>query len=153
MNRSFTLTLVVALLLVGLTGCNAPWTPVTIEDETTQPSTSESGATSVPALATPIADSPAAGICGESEGEIVTMTINPDMPDPRCLKVRSEQRLRVVNQRDEALEITLGGAITSLQPGEETTFTLSFGELLLPGVHALQVSPCCGGEIVLSTAP
>jgi hypothetical protein len=101
-------------------------------------------------LATPIADSPAAGICGEMQGEIVTMMINPDMPDPRCLKVQGSQRLRVINQRGEPLEIVLAGATATLQPGEEITFEHRFDELMLPGVHALRVSPCCGGEIVLN---
>ena len=153
MNRPITLTLSALLMLIALTGCNAPWFSPALEHEPPEPPVVQEPATNPPALATPIADSPAAGICGEMQGGIVTMTINPDMPDPRCLKVQSGQRLRVVNQRGEPLEIALGGATASLQPGEEITFERSFGELLLPGVHALQVSPCCGGEIVLNAEP
>lgn len=108
-------------------------------------------ATRLPVIerSTPIAQSPAAGICPVMEGEIVTMNINPDVPDPRCMVVRSEQRLQVVNGREEALTVSLGQAGAEIQPGDSYTFTDPFGDLLLPGVHALLVLPCCGGEIVL----
>lgn len=101
-------------------------------------------------LWTPVADSPAAGTCGESQGEIVTMTIRPDIPDPRCLIVQSDQRLRVVNGRQETLAVSLGRLSASIEPGGEHTFEVPIGELLLPGVHVIGVSPCCGGEIWLS---
>ena len=39
-------------------------------------------------LATPYAQEPAAGICASFEGEMVTVSLNPDIPDPRCAKVR-----------------------------------------------------------------
>ena len=98
-------------------------------------------------LATPVASQPAAGICGEAQGTVVTMTINPDIPDPRCVVVYPYQQLRVVNGRGETLEISLGPLTATLEPGAEYTFELPFGQLLLPGVHVLGVSPCCGGEI------
>ncbi|MGD8823190.1 MAG: NBR1-Ig-like domain-containing protein, partial [Anaerolineales bacterium] len=41
------------------------------------------GAGSSPGKATPVSDTPAAGICGQVEGEVATMIINPDVPDPR----------------------------------------------------------------------
>ena len=77
------------------------------------------------------------------------MAINPDIPDPRCVVVHPEQQLRVVNRRGEILEISLGESTATLEPGAEHTFELPFGQLLLPGVHVLGVSPCCGGEIWL----
>ena len=100
-------------------------------------------------LATPIASQPAAGICGEAQGTVVTMTINPDIPDPRCVVVRPDQNLRVVNRRDETLGVSLGRLSATLEPGTEHTFEQPFGHLLLPGVHSLGVRPCCGGEIWL----
>ena len=100
-------------------------------------------------LATPVASQPAAGICGESEGTVVTMTINPDIPDPRCLVVYPDQKLRVINRKDETLGISLGQLSATLEPEAEHTFEQPFGKLLLPGVHFLGVSPCCGGEIWL----
>ncbi len=103
-------------------------------------------------LATPIAQQPAAGICGEFEAEVVTITIYPDIPDPRCASVRADQRLRVVNARAEAIHIALAGREAALPPGEEVEFPIALGDLLAPGVHRLQVLPCCGAELWLRPA-
>jgi hypothetical protein len=99
--------------------------------------------------ATPYSDSPAAGICGEAEGDLATMTLLPGIPDPRCLTVRANQRLRVINRTEGTVEISLAGVTQTLEPDGSFTFTAAFGELLQPGVHALAVDPCCGGEIWL----
>jgi len=101
-------------------------------------------------LATPAADSPAAGICGEFTGELVTITINPDIPDPRCARVMPAQRLVVVNQRGEDIVVRLGQFEVSIPPGNQQLFDLPFGEYLAPGVHQIIVSPCCGAELLLS---
>ena len=101
--------------------------------------------------ATPYADTPAAGICGAIEGELVTMTINPDVPDPRCVVVRPEQRLRVVNGREDSITVSLFTLSAQLDPGQQVTFDVTFGELLLPGVHLLDVSACCSGALWLQT--
>ena len=100
-------------------------------------------------LATPYAQSPAAGICASFEGGTVVVNIYADIPDPRCVKVRADQRLSVVNQTQNTLEISLGIYQASLAPGAETTFDAPFGTYLATGVHILQVSPCCGAELVL----
>ena len=99
--------------------------------------------------ATPVSDTPAAGICPGVEGPLVTMTINPDMPDPRCVTVRSDQRLRIVNGRAEEIHATLFNRSADIAPGGEYTLDASFGELLMPGVHLLDVNLCCGGAIWL----
>jgi hypothetical protein len=99
--------------------------------------------------ATPYADSPAAGICGKAEGDLATMTLLPGIPDPRCLIVSANQRLRVINRTEGTVEISLAGVAQTLEPDGSFTFTAEFGELLQPGVHALAVDPCCGGEIWL----
>lgn len=99
--------------------------------------------------ATPVSDSPAAGICGEAEGELATMTLLPGIPDPRCLIVHANQRLRVVNRTEGKVEISLAGMTQTLDPGGSYTFESELGKLLQPGVHALGVDPCCGGELWL----
>lgn len=104
---------------------------------------------SLESKATPYAQSPAAGICPEIEGEIVSMTINPDVPDPRCVIVQPDQRLRVVNNLDELITASLGSLSTSIAPKAEHTFEKTFGEVLMPGVHNLGVNTCCGGSIWL----
>jgi hypothetical protein len=100
-------------------------------------------------LVTPVAMQPAAGICPEGHGEVVTMKVNPDVPDPRCLQVLPNQRLAVVNGLDEELDISLGQLTATIEPGGEYTFEISFGRVLVPGVHYLGTSSCCGGEIFL----
>ena len=101
-------------------------------------------------LATPAAMQPAAGICAEFEEEMVTMTINPDIPDPRCINIRPEQKLTVVNHRIETLRVRIGPFETTILPEGQHLFDLPFGDYLAPGVHHLDVFPCCGGELVLS---
>lgn len=100
-------------------------------------------------LATPVAESPAAGICGGFEGQWVTITINPDIPDPRCSFIRPGQMLEVVNHRDETLTVSIGQFEVEIPSGENHKFELAFGEYLMPGVHQLSVQPCCGAELVL----
>lgn len=109
--------------------------------------------TSVAQLATPIAESPAAGICAEHEGSLVTVTIFPDIPDPRCSLVRPKQQLRVINMRSETLQVSFAGLEAEIAPGEEHVFEEPFGALLMPGVHRFDVSPCCGAELVLRPNP
>ncbi len=106
-----------------------------------------------PPLATAYAQEPAAGICASFEGSEVTVIINPDLPDPRCAKVRADQKLTVVNQTDTTLEISIGKFSTSLEPGARYIIETPFGEYLAPGVHQLQVSPCCGAELWLEGNP
>jgi hypothetical protein len=108
------------------------------------------GITSQPiSLATPYAQQPAAGICASPTGEIVKVTLNPDLPDPRCIKVSADQKLSVLNQTQYRLNICIGRFTTSLESGQETIFDTPFGDYLEPGVHLLQVSPCCGAELWL----
>ena len=103
----------------------------------------------VPKLATPVAQSPAAGICAEISEDIVIVTINPDIPDPRCSVIHPEQKLEVINHREETLEIKIGQLEATLAPGESHLFDLAFRDYLAPGVHRIEVQPCCGAELVL----
>lgn len=106
----------------------------------------------LPAKATPYAESPAAGICGESEGPVVTVTIQPDIPDPRCLVIRPDQRLKVVNRTSGSLQVALGPFLAEIDPGGEYLFDRAFGEYLASGVHQVLVSPCCSPELWLKDA-
>lgn len=99
--------------------------------------------------ATPYASEPAAGICAEAQGEIVDVYINPDVPDPRCVIVRPDQKLRVHNQTQAMIDVALGTFSISLEAGMVGVMDQKLGEYLEPGVHAMLVSPCCGGEIWL----
>jgi hypothetical protein len=101
------------------------------------------------ALSTPYAQEPAAGICASFEGEVVTINLYPDIPDPRCSQVRADQILKVNNQTQVTLEVSIGSFIDNLAPGASITFDTQFGDYLAPGVHQLQVTPCCGAELWL----
>jgi hypothetical protein len=131
------------ILMLGLSACNqAGVESPTASLTATTPKTTLS-------LATPYAQEPAAGICGSFEGEMVTVTLNPDIPDPRCSKVRPEQKLTVINQTQNTLQVSIGSFTTSLEPGTSTIIDTPFGEYLAQGVHQLQVTPCCGPELWL----
>lgn len=131
------------ILILGLSACKGAGltsaTPTPVIPITTQP---------LP-LATPYAQEPAAGICASFEGEMVTISINPDIPDPRCSKVRADQKLTVINQTQNTLQVSIGSFNVSLEPGAKTIIDTPFGDYLAPGVHQLQVSPCCGAELWL----
>jgi len=99
--------------------------------------------------ATPAANEITAGICAEPESEVVQVTIYPGIPDPRCLKVVPEQRLRVINQTQEPLVVALGEFKAELDPGKEVFWDAPFGDYLEPGVHYLLITPCCGPELWL----
>lgn len=130
------------LLLVLAFGCNG------LQKTAFTPLPATPHAESFP-LATPVAESPAAGICAAFEGIQVTITIYPDIPDPRCSIIKSEQMLEVVNARNETLLVSIGRMQAELAPGESHIFDLPFGEYLAQGVHRVEVQPCCGAELWL----
>ncbi len=99
--------------------------------------------------ATPAAKSPAAGICGAWEGNVVTFTIRPDIPDPRCGQALPDQKLRVVNGREEVIRASIGLFAADIEPGGEYIFDEPLGNYLMPGVHVVQISPCCSPELIL----
>ncbi len=151
------LTCLIALLLVAC-AISAP-TPAPaahlVATPTTQATAPESAASATlapaaPALATPYAAQPAAGICAEFPGDsVVSVEILPDMPSPRCLKVTADQRLKVTNHSGGQLSLKLGDQATSLQANADYTFEVTFGEMLVPGVHLLDAAPFFGPEIWL----
>jgi hypothetical protein len=109
----------------------------------------ESVPTKIPSLATPVVQEPAAGICGSFDGEWVVITIYPDIPDPRCAIITPDQMLKVVNQRQETIQVFIGNLEATIEPGSEYAFNMPFGEYLAPGVHLLEVKPCCGASLWL----
>lgn len=133
------------LALLAIPACARPPADATVET----PPTAANPTQSLP-LATPVAQQPAAGICGATENDVVVVTIYPDIPDPRCVKVTPGQSLKVVNGTEGSVQVVLGPFYAALQPGEEYTFDLPLGEYLAPGVHLVQVLPCCGPELWLA---
>ncbi len=133
------------LMLAGLAACAQAGTEAT--SETTTPTAKE---TSLPyALATPYAQEPASGICATFDGDVVTITLNADVPDPRCAKVRHDQTLKVVNNTVSPLTVSIGPFKSALLAANSYSIDVPFGDYLEPGVHQLEVSPCCGAELWL----
>ena len=100
-------------------------------------------------LATPSSMEPAAGICSASEGLVVVIALHPDIPDPRCAVVQPEQRLQIRNDNDSVRQVTLGQFQFEVPPGGTYLLDEAFGSYLRPGVHLLQVLPCCGPSLWL----
>jgi hypothetical protein len=95
---------------------------------------------------------PAAGVCGRYRGHVVTVAAAPDVPVPRCARVRPEQDLRVVNHTSQygqpARTVVVrfaGSQPTTLQVGESVTYRRPFGDYLAPGVHSVHMSVFAGG--------
>lgn len=99
-------------------------------------------------LATPYAQEPAAGICSEIEGSLVSVSLRPDVPDPRCVRVKPDQHLNLKNETDQTLQVSLGRFQAELDPGEEVTFDAPFGDYLVLGVHLVTTSAPPGGPAI-----
>lgn len=106
----------------------------------------ESDATAIAQIqSTPYAQEPAAGICGEFEGPIASILLRPDIPDPRCIRVKPDQYFSVKNETDQRLQVSIAHFQAEVDPGEEVTFETPFGKYLAPGVHHLTTSAPPGG--------
>jgi len=150
-NRTKCILIAGIILAISLSACQRTVTEIKVVTPapTSPPTpTPEPTAKSLP-LATPYSQEPAAGMCTSPEGELVVVNLYADMPDPRCSKVKPSQTLSVINQTQDTLEVSIGRFSTSLAPGTEFKIDTPFGDFLEPGVHQLQVSPCCGAEIWL----
>jgi hypothetical protein len=145
-DRIIPFRVLAVLLLMSLVACSGQNVEVTAVSRST-PIAQTTAASNI--LATPYAQQPAAGICASFSSTMVTVTINTDIPDPRCAKVQPDQTLAVVNNTLNPLVVTLGRFTSKVQPGEKTVFDTRFGDYLEPGVHQFQVSPCCGAELWL----
>jgi hypothetical protein len=157
--------LAACVLVVSLVGCSGSGSGVTSDAQT-----ETSGSVSGPMLVSGSADvgagmshgparlfpadsrRPASGMCEPSAGAIVTVRLDPDIPDPRCIVVSSSQRLRVVNSSAgygrHGTTVTITFADLSprvLNVRAATTFHRPLGQYLAPGVHDLQVSLYDGG--------
>lgn len=144
----------------GTTAPTAPATPTATAPPTATPTATATPTVSTTASATPThslvpADSvyPAAGVCAYATGTVVTVTMNPDVPMPRCLSLHPNQRLRVVNSSalhgSTPVTITVtwaGYAPRVLRPGESTTFEEPAGTYLAVGVHRVHTPPLYGGS-------
>jgi hypothetical protein len=134
----------------GTTGTTEPsggdGGPGTTEDGGGSPTSSGTATTATPptttssALRPPDSESPAAGTCGAPTGAVAEITINPDIPSPRCVRVRPDQSLRVVNASGQTVEISFAGRSATLADGASEAYPRPFGDYLAPGVHRVTAS-------------
>jgi hypothetical protein len=91
------------------------------------------------ALKPPDSQFPAAPVCPISAGSVVVVTINPDIPSPRCVKVLPDQTLTVTNRTDQAVEFPLGRYTLKIPAGQTDSITAQFKTYLQPGVHTVKM--------------
>ena len=146
--------LLLALLL--LTACQpGAVTPLEVGNEAS-PTTPPATITAPQPLATPLSDSPAAGICDFFSGEMVVFEIYPDIPSPRCARATPEQRLKVINRTAEELRFWIGSYKFTLQPEQEQVIDAELRTYLAPGVHQISTTAYFGEggpELWLTTDP
>lgn len=90
-------------------------------------------------------DNGAAGICGDTPGQIAEYSLEIDTPMPRCSVVHPRQRLRIVNNRPELIVARLGNLVMFLPPRSAVTVREPFEQYLQPGGHSVRVSAVGGG--------
>ena len=73
-------------------------------------------------------------------GDVVTFTIEPDVPQPRCAHANEQQHLKVINDTSQRAFVRLGSHELALGPSEQGTVEAPFGTYLEPGVHSVLVS-------------
>jgi hypothetical protein len=110
---------------------------------TTGPTTTASPTTTlVPADAA----APAAGGCGGATRPTVLITLSPDVPQPRCVRVLGGQRLEVANPTAKSLTVSLGTQSVTVAPGGSATLEKPFGADLANGVHRVKVDNLYAGS-------
>jgi hypothetical protein len=149
-SRIKSILLLGIVLMFALTACKLGGGGLTKPAQTMTPQKVISTLYPPPPKATAYAQQPAAGICASFDGDMVMVSINPDIPDPRCSKVRADQKITIINNTQNNIEVNIGRAFEAdLAPGEKTTIDYPFSDYLYPGVHQVQVKPCCGFELWL----
>jgi hypothetical protein len=95
-------------------------------------------------------DNPVAGACAHATGRVGTIALRTldYVPQPRCLIVKHDQFLRVVNGLNVTVRARLGTQLQMvLKPGRDATFPRSIGNYLAPGVHTLHFTSASGAAI------
>jgi hypothetical protein len=93
---------------------------------------------------------PAAGACAHAIGLVGTVALRTldYVPQPRCLIIRHDQLLRVVNGLNVPLTAKLGTHMhVTLRPQQGSTFPRPIGAYLAPGVHTLHFTPTSAASI------
>ena len=103
-------------------------------------------------------DTPAAGICGEVQGDPVAIILGIDSSGlplaSRCLIVTPSQRIKLVNQSGNSINMDFAGYQINLSVGGEMLLDKPVGQYLALGVHSLPTGPELWVKTaVVTTAP
>ena len=96
-------------------------------------------------LKSPDANTPAAGICAEPQGDPVYIVLGTDgsgLPlAGRCVVVNPAQRIKLINQSVNPIKMRLMEYPITLFVGSELLLDRPVGQYLAQGVHSLNVGP------------
>jgi hypothetical protein len=96
---------------------------------------------------------PAAGICEFQDGDTVHVEIAPDIPNPRCSKIRPHQKIAFTNSTEETIAISLGDEALTIPAGATETIRTPADTYLAPGVHHVALSYYAGSGPSLWVLP
>ena len=90
----------------------------------------------------PDAINPAAGTCANATGGVAAITLNPDVPSPRCIAVHDSDRLKITNNMGVHVTVDDGGNgfVISIASGATDEEMKAVGCCWQPGVHRLRIS-------------
>jgi hypothetical protein len=106
------------------------------------PTATPSGSTTAPTATLVPADSegPAAGACDpQPDSDVVTFTLQPDIPSPRCAQVTADQHLSLTNGTGQSVTVTYAGRTLTIADGATEEINEPFGTYLALGVHVAHV--------------
>lgn len=90
-------------------------------------------------------DTPAAGVCGEAQGDTVNIVLGIDPSGlplaGRCIAMVSLQRIRLINQSNGPINTKFAEFYINLPMGGEILLDKPVGEYLALGVHFLPLGP------------
>ena len=105
-------------------------------------------------------DTPAAGICNNTMGDPVTVALGIDSSGlplaGRCLIIAPSQRIKLVNQSGNSINVNFAGYQIDLSVGGEVLLDTPAGQYLGLGVHFLPMGPelwVKDGMVATSPAP
>jgi hypothetical protein len=86
------------------------------------------------------AKTPAAGVCATVTGKVVTVTLNIDVPSPRCTIVNADQTLDLVNGTDRTINLNYATFKSPIYSHSGYSFPGNIGSFFAPGVHVITTS-------------
>ena len=94
------------------------------------------------AMVPPDGITPAAGACSNATGGVAAITLNPDVPAPRCIIVHDTDRLKITNNMGVTVQADDGGNgfVITINNGATDEEVKAVGCCWQPGVHRLRIS-------------